>query len=190
MTGKAEALNRPLEEYRDYLQLLARLQLGTRLQSKLDSSDIVQQTLLKAHEKRDQFHGQSEAERTAWLRQILATTLADALRKFGASSRDVNLERSLESALDDSSARIEGWLADHHSSPSQQSQRKEQSLRLAEALAQLPEDQRRAVELHHLQGCSLVEVGAQMQRSKRAVAGLLYRGLDRLRQLLGSEHVG
>ena len=100
--------------------------------------------------------------------------------------RDVNLERSLE----DSSARVEEWLADNHSSPSQQSQRKEQSLRLAEALAQLLEDQRRAVELHHLQGYSLAEVGAHMQRSKRAVAGLLYRGLERLRQLLGSEHLG
>src|SRR5262249_42475987 len=157
MAEKAEAPSRPLEEYRDYLQLLARLQLGTRLQSKLDSSDIIQQTLLKAHEKRDQLQGQSEAERAAWLRQILAHTLADALRKFGAEARDINLERSLEFALEDSSARLERWLANDHSTPSQQAQRKEQSLRLAEALAQLPEDQRLAVELHHLQGCTLAE---------------------------------
>jgi RNA polymerase sigma-70 factor, ECF subfamily len=190
MIENAEAHSRPLEEYRDYLQLLARLQLGTRLRSKLDSSDIIQQTLLKAHEKRDQFQGQSEAERTAWLRQILAHTLADALRKFGAGARDVSLERSLQSALEDSSARLEGWLADDLSSPSQQAQRKEQALRLAEALVQLPEDQRLAVELHHLQGCTLAEVGARMQRGKRAVAGLLFRGLKRLRQLLGSEHLG
>jgi RNA polymerase sigma-70 factor (ECF subfamily) len=187
MAEKAEASSRPLEEYRDYLQLLARLQLGTRLHRKLDSSDIVQQTLLKAHEKREQFHGHTEAERAAWLRQILAHTLADALRQFGAGARDVNLERSLESGIEDSSARLEAWLADDRSSPSQQAQRKEQSILLAEALAQLPEDQRLAVELHHLQGCTLAEVSARMQRSKRAVAGLLFRGLKRLRQLLGSE---
>jgi RNA polymerase sigma-70 factor (ECF subfamily) len=190
MTDKAEAHSRPLEAYRDYLQLLARLQLGRRLQSKLDSSDLIQQTLLKAHEKREQFQGQSEAERAAWLRQILAHTLADALRKFGAEARDVNLERSLESALENSSARLEMWLAGDLSSPSQQVQRKEQALRLAEALAQLPEDQRLAVELHHLQGCTLAEVGVRMQRGKRAVAGLLFRGLKRLRHLLGSEDVG
>jgi RNA polymerase sigma-70 factor (ECF subfamily) len=180
MTGPAQAPLRPLESYRAYLGLLARLWLDSVLQSKLDPSDLVQQTLLQAHARRDQFRGHGEAEQAAWLRQILARQLGDATRQYAAQRRDVQLERSLE----ESSARLEAWLADQQSSPGEQAQRNELLLRLADALAQLPDDQRTAVEWHHLQGCPLEEVGRRMGRGKRAVAGLLQRGLKKLRVLL------
>ena len=83
-----------------------------------------------------------------------------------------------------SSANLAAWLAHEQPSPSEQPVRQEQILELAAALAGLPEDQRTAVELHHLEGHSLAEVGARLQRSKEAVAGLLFRGLKRLRELL------
>jgi RNA polymerase sigma-70 factor (ECF subfamily) len=184
MTNEPEATGRPLEEYRGYLRMLAQMHLDSQLQGKLDPSDLVQQTLLKAHEKGDQFRGRSDAERKAWLRRILANTLADAARRFGRGKREVDLERSLEAALDESSARLEAWLADEQSSPSRLAQRGEEMLRLAEALGRLPSDQRTAVELHHLQGHPLAEVARMMGRGKRAVAGLLFRGLKKLRESL------
>src|SRR5438045_6468944 len=190
MAHGAEAPGPPFARFRAYLRRLARSQIDPRLRGKLDPSDLVQQTLLKAHARREQFRGRTEAELASWLRQILARTLADATRRFGPGGRDVGLERSLEAALDESSSRLEAWLAVNQSSPAQAAQRNEQLARLAEALARLPADQRRAVELHHLQGLPLAAVGAQMGRGKRAVAGLRFRGARQIRATLEGEGGG
>jgi RNA polymerase sigma-70 factor (ECF subfamily) len=173
-----------LEHFRSYLHLLARLHLDARLRSKLDASDIVQQTLLQAHQARDQFRGRSDGERAAWLRQILARNLAHAGRDFGRDKRDVAREHSLEAELDASSARLEAWFVAEQSSPSQQAERNEQAVRLAEALTWLPDAQRVAVVLHYFQGCPVAEVGRRLGRSPEAVAGLLHWGLKALRVYL------
>jgi RNA polymerase sigma-70 factor (ECF subfamily) len=124
----AEAHGRLLEQFREYLRLLARLQLDPRLRGKLDPSDVVQQTLLEAYAKRDQFRGSTEGKWLAWLRQALAHKLADALRAFGQARRDVARERSLEAAVEASSRRLEVWLAANQSSPSQRTQRHERAV--------------------------------------------------------------
>lgn len=173
-----------LERFREYLHLLARVHLGQQLQGKLDASDVVQQTLLEAHRKREQFRGHTTAEMAAWLRQMLAFSLADTLRAASRAKRDVTRERSLETALEQSSARLDAWLAAEQSSPSQQAQRHEQMLHLAEALATLPEVQREALVLRHCQGLALAEISERLGRSPAAVAGLLKRGLAQLREQL------
>src|SRR5262249_31921792 len=162
-----------LEAYRDYLRLLAGVQLDPRLRGKLDPSDVVQETLARAHEKAEQFRG-TEAERAAWLRQILANQLAAAVRRHpAAGQRDAGRERSLHAAVEDSSARLEALLAADQTSPSERAVRHEELRRLAEALAGLAEDQRRAVELHHLHGLPVGEVAAALGRSESAAGGLL-----------------
>jgi RNA polymerase sigma-70 factor, ECF subfamily len=178
-----------LERYRDYLRLLARLQLSTRLQAKLDASDIVQQTLLQAHQGLGQFRGQTEAEWLAWLRAILANALAAAGRRFAAEARDANRERSLELELDQSSSRMEGLLAADQSSPSERAVRTDELLRLARAMNSLPPDQRQVVELHHLKGLPVAEVAQLMDKSRPAVVGLLFRGLKKLRELLQDQEL-
>jgi RNA polymerase sigma-70 factor, ECF subfamily len=173
-----------LERFREYLHLLARLQLDVRWQGKVDLSGVVQQTLLEAHQAWEQLRHWNEDRRAAWLRQALAHNLTDEVRRLGAARRDVGVERSLDQALEESSGRLESWLADNRSSPSERAERNEQLLALAAALARLAPDQRTAVELRHLHGCSLEEVANQMQRRKEAVAKLLFRGLKRLREYL------
>jgi RNA polymerase sigma-70 factor (ECF subfamily) len=175
-----------LERFRGYLHMLARLHLDPRLRGKLDASDIVQQSLLQAYEGLEAFHGSSDLQLAAWLRQILARVLSNALRDFRRGKRDVRLERSLEQALDASSARLEKWLAAQESSPRQQAERLEDALRLTEALGKLPDAQREALILQHWQGWSLAEIGAHLGRTPGAVGGLIKRGLKQLRVLLTS----
>jgi RNA polymerase sigma-70 factor (ECF subfamily) len=172
-----------LDRYRAYLDLLARARLPARLRQQLGASDIVQQTLLQAHRKREQFRGHSDAEFRAWLRTILARLLADAARRCG--SDHAGRAQSLERALEESSVRLERWLATDDSSPSQKVLWEERMLELAEALARLPEDQRTALELRYLEGLSVAETCSRMGRGTSSVANLLYRGLKTLRERLG-----
>jgi RNA polymerase sigma-70 factor, ECF subfamily len=175
---------RSIENYRDYLKLLVRLQIGSRLRAKMDASDIVQQAILHAHESRGQFRGETEGEWLAWLRAILANALAAALRRFDTQARDPGRERSLEGELERSSSRLESLLVADQTSPSERAVRGEELLRLARALARLPEDQRRVVELHYLRGLAVADVADEIGRTRPAAVGLLFRGLKRLRELL------
>jgi RNA polymerase sigma-70 factor, ECF subfamily len=183
MSHHAIGQDRGLERFREYLRLLAELQLDPRLRGKVDLSGVVQETLFEAHNAMGSFQG-GEANQAAWLREILANNLRDEVRKFSTEARDVAREDSLQAALDASSSRIEAWLVADQSSPSEHAMRHEELIRLTDALARLPEDQRLAVELHHFKGLALADVSGQLGRSKGAVAALLFRGLRKLRELL------
>jgi len=177
-------LERDLDRFRDYLGLLARMQVDARLKSKLDVSGVVQQTLLEACQAADQLQSMPAEEKAAWLRKALAHNLTDELRRLRTDKRDVDRERALADALEQSSLRVQSWLIAEQSSPSMQASRHEQALRLAGALAELPENQRQAVELRHLKGLSLAEIADALGVSKSAVVGLLHRGVKNLRARL------
>jgi RNA polymerase sigma-70 factor (ECF subfamily) len=149
---------------------------------RIEHEDLVQDVLLKVLVSDPNFDGRSEGERLSFLHKTCASVLTDTIRRFDRGKRKVSLEQS----LDDSSARLEEWLAAVQSSPSRRASKHEQVLRLARALSELPENQRRAVELRHLKRHSLAETAAIMAISPAAVAGLLRRGLDTLRGRLGA----
>jgi RNA polymerase sigma-70 factor (ECF subfamily) len=190
MFGEAGVLSmspptaRAVDRYRSYLYLLARAHIGARHQAKIDPSDVVQQSLLDAHQKQTQFRGKTEAEWMAWLRQILANNLADAIRRLTRAKRDMSREQSLEQEIGDSFTRVDGWFATAQPSPSQQVMMAEELIGLADALTRLPETQREAIVLHHLQGLPLADVAEKLGKTPPAVAGLLHRALKRLRTLL------
>lgn len=172
-----------LERFREYLGLLARLEVSPRLRARVDLSGIVQETLLDAH--RAPPRERTEAQTAAWLKAILLHNLADEARRRGAGKRDEARERSLDAPA----GRAIEPAADQ-SSPSRRAIREEEVTGLAEALAALPEGQRRAVEMHHLQGRPLAAIAEALGTTKPAVAGLLHRGLKALRSRLDGEEAG
>jgi RNA polymerase sigma-70 factor (ECF subfamily) len=175
-----------IERFRAYLVLLARLQVDPAIRDKVDLSGIVQQTLLEAiqEQRRPAPRVRTEGQTAAWLRSILSHNLADRLRLMTAQKRDGRKERSLDAALEQSASRLDAWLAIQESSPSQKVIRQEDTLRMIEALAALPENQRRAIELHHLEELPLAEIARRLGLTKAAVAGLLHRGLKAMRARL------
>jgi RNA polymerase sigma-70 factor (ECF subfamily) len=184
--GDLSALGRLLELYRNYLKLLARLQIDRRLQGKADPSDLVQETFLEAHRDFLQFRGTTERELMSWLRQILVSNFANLVRRYrGTLRRDVGLERQLAWEIDQSFALLDGGLMARDGSPSQLASRREQAVLLADALGRLPADYRETIILRHLEGLSFAEVAARMGRTVESVKKLWARALGRLRDLLG-----
>ena len=173
-----------LEPFRRYLEVLARIHLDPRLRGKLDPADIVQQTLLRACAALPEWRGRAPESLAAWLRQILAHTLADTVRHYHRDRRDVDLEHSLEADLDRSSSGLAGWVAAAQTSPSQAAARNEELLRLADALADLPEPLREVVILKHFRGQTLQQIADHLGKSVPAVASFLRRGLKELRHRL------
>ena len=173
-----------LERFREYLHLLAQMQIDPRLRRDHDASDIVQTVMLRAYDGLADFRGATQEELASWLRKILANTLANVLRDRLRDLRDVRREVNLEKAIDESSVHLAACAASREPSPSSALQGKEDAVRLAEALAQLPDPQREAVTLKHLESRSLLEVANLMARSPASVASLLRRGLVKLRELL------
>ncbi|MCI0458025.1 MAG: sigma-70 family RNA polymerase sigma factor [Gemmataceae bacterium] len=170
-------------EFRESLRVQAEVLLIPIpiLRGAVDPSDVVQQTLLRAYERLDQFGGHTRGEMAAWLRAILVRAIQNKIRSIHPCI-------SLDAALGGSSARLKRFLAADDSSPQERAAREEDTFRLSEAVAQLPEDQRRAVELKHLLGWKVKAIAHEMGRTEHAVAGLLRRGLDRLRELLAERH--
>lgn len=183
MSEPGPSSERPLASFRPYLRMLAAAQLPVHLRGQIDPSDVVQNTLLKAHAHFDQYRGTSDAELAAWLRRILGNAMIDALRR-------VTREPQLLQAVEQSSAHLEALLAANVSTPGEQAVRQEELERLAQALESLPEDQRTAVQLQQIQDYSVAEIARLMSRSKTAVGGLLKRGMRRLRELMqaGGDH--
>lgn len=174
-----------LERYLPLLRVLARrLSLDKRLQARFGLSDVVQETLLRAHKGLDQFHGQTENELIGWLQTILANTAND-MRDHGlAGIRDPAREQKLRAAVAESSIQLAEFLVATGPSPSEQAERHELLLRVAEAIEGLPENQRTVVIQRDMLGASRAEIAHDLGCTEKSIAGLLLRGRSQLRKSL------
>jgi RNA polymerase sigma-70 factor (ECF subfamily) len=180
--GDGEALGRLLELHRAGLHHLAERQLGGRVAVRVAASDVIQQTFLEAHRRFGQFAGREEQEWAAWLRAILEHKVAGAIRDHALlQKRTVRREQSMDQDQGSLPGLKQGLDAGH-SSPSQKAMRVEEKTRLEGALGTLPEDQREAVRLRHLEGWALENIARRLNRTPAATAGLIKRGMQALRR--------
>jgi RNA polymerase sigma-70 factor (ECF subfamily) len=186
--GSESALGQLLQSYSQYLSLLSRVQIGRRLQRKVDPADVLQDTFLDAHRQFPQFRGTTEPELAAWLRTILAGKLALLIRQYlGTKGRDVRLEQEVGAALDDSSQGFAAGVAASGSTPSMKASRREQAVLLADALAALPDAYREVIILRNLESLPFAEVARRMSRSEDSVQKLWVRALAALRGNVGGK---
>lgn len=182
--GRAEALSTLLETYRNYLRLMAAMCLDGKVKAKADPSDIVQETLLRAHENFPQFRGTTEREWIAWVRRILARNVAQLQRRFSLATRRISRERSLEESMDRSSQMLRNLALSHEPSPSHEAQQRELSVVLADALARLEPEERDLVMLRNLKELDWNEIATRTGRSADAARMLWTRALARMAPLL------
>jgi RNA polymerase sigma-70 factor, ECF subfamily len=179
--GDAEALGMLLENYRAYLTVLAQRYLDPRLQGRLDPADIVQVTFLEAQRDLAAFRGHQIEELLGWLRNILRNNVSSAHQKhLFAQKRSAG--REISNSPTDSRPALTELAPSETTSPSQRMMRDEAAVYLANCLETLPETQREALRLRYVEGYSLKQLADSMQKSEMAVAGLLKRGLQSLRE--------
>lgn len=185
--GNSEALGALLEKFQNYLLFLVRMQLNSQLSVKLDDVDIVQETFAEAYQAFPNFRGENEVSFLAWLRQILATTLAGTYRHYiGTKSRDIRLERDVHAQVDQSSVFWDHIVAET-STPSLKVSRKETEVLLLQAIAKLPEHYREVLRLRNTEGLSFPEIADKMGRSVDSIQKLWVRALAQLRDLMEPE---
>ena len=188
--GDNEALGKLLEQYRGYLLMLAHRYLSDRLRRRIDPADIVQLTYLEAKRDLPAFRGATPAEFAGWLRGMLKNNVATAVTRHVTTQK-----RSIRREVDDSPAadqgsQVGGWiqqLPGSKTSPSGVVIRSEAVVALMSALHELPETQAEAIRLRYMEGLPLSEIVERMGKSDTAVAGLLKRGLQKLRVIMKSE---
>lgn len=171
------------ERHRDYLRMLGMAQLSPGVHVKIDLSGVIQTTMLEAYQNEKLAATDVELQ-LPWLRRVFLNNLLDAVRERRAKKRDMQRERALDNAIDHSASRLEIYLQSAESSPSAKAIRHERAELLLQAISGLPDDQRTAIEYHHLQELPLEQISNQMDRPKGAVAALIYRGMKKLRALL------
>ncbi len=184
--GSAESLGTLLENYRAYLTVLAQRYLDPRLNGRLDPADVVQVTFLEAQRDLVSFRGHQIEELLGWLRHILRNNVSSAHQRHLFTQKR-SAGREVSNSPNDSSPAITDLAPSETTSPSQRLMRDEAAVYLANCLEELPETQREALRLRYVEGLSLKQLAEAMSKSEMAVAGLLKRGLQSLRERMVSD---
>lgn len=177
-----ESIEQLIVRYRPLLRRLVEQQFPVHLSSKLDGSDLVQQTCLDAVRGAAGVKARTRKQFLAWLQQLLRNNIRMANRRFLATSkRDVRREVALGDDVPRDVA-VPLALTDASRSPDENVMWFEAAKRLEESMSQLPLGVRTVLELHYIHGKTFVDIGSTVGRSADAVRMLETRALERLKK--------
>ncbi len=182
-----EQLDRLLEVCRPLLTLMARQSLGAKVRTREGDSDVVQMTVIEVCRDFGNFQGQSPHEFFAWLKQMHRHNIQNVIRYHHAEKRDLRRDTQLQTT-NESDASLSWYVSSNREiSPAVAIVNAEKEVALAKAIESLPDSQRTAITMRHIDGASLAEICGALEKTPAAVAGLLRRGLQTLRDSLASE---
>jgi RNA polymerase sigma-70 factor (ECF subfamily) len=178
--GRPDALGQLLQGYRLYLLRIAHSAVPAGLVAKASSSDVVQDTLLRALANFADFRGETLAELQCWLRTILLNEVGRLTRRYQATDkRQVDREVALPAPG------AAGDLVADQPSPSQRVSREELAGLVQEVLDRLPEHYRQILVWREWDELSFKEIGQRLNRSEDAARMLWWRAIERFNREMG-----
>jgi RNA polymerase sigma-70 factor (ECF subfamily) len=186
--GDEAARHDLLEHYRDYLRRMVAVRLDRRLAARVDPSDVVQETLIEANRRLEEYLNDRPIPFFAWLRQIAGGRLMENHRlHITSGKRSVTTEVTGFELPDESSYALAQMMLADESSPSDRLIRKEQQEQIRKTVAGLPSKDREVLVMRHLEQLSTAEIAGTLGISEGAVKARLVRAIIRVRAALGAE---
>jgi len=181
--GDEPARQELLDRYRDFLRRMVEVRLDRRLAARVDASDVVQETLVEASRRLDDYLRERPLPFFGWLRQLAGERMIDMHRRHVVSQRrSVMREHRDSEPVDASADELVRRLLAGDTSPSQHVIRKERHEQLRKALGALTDRDREIVLMRHLEHLSTAEIAGALEISESAVKSRLLRALLRMRQ--------
>lgn len=183
--GSNSSLGQLLQQYQNYLSLLADEELGPAIRAKASPSDVVQNSFLEAKRDFEQFTGNTPEEFRAWLRRLLLNNVADVIRSYqGTEKRDILREVQTENLDRRGLDAFEGGVG----TPSSIVMKNEQVESLREAIEKLPGHYQDVIRWRNYDRASFEEIGQRLERSAEAARKLWVRAVELLQQELDTSH--
>ncbi len=186
--GDQDAVNRLMERHRNSLRRLVQMRLDPKIQRRVDVSDVVQDTLLDANRRLEEYLRNPAMPFHLWLRNIARDRIIDSHRRHRASAkRSVDREQRLAipKADDRSTMELAAQLCDPERTPAAEATMRELARRFEAALETLEDNDREVVIMRHFEQLSNQEVAQALGLSQPAASMRYLRALRRLRELLG-----
>ncbi|RLS37033.1 MAG: sigma-70 family RNA polymerase sigma factor [Planctomycetota bacterium] len=188
--GDKSAMNRLMDRHRDAVRRMIQMRLDHAVARRVDASDVVQDVLMEASQRLNDYMQNPSMPFHLWLRQLAKDRIIDMHRRHRAAKRrSVDREQNLSGlgSDDQSAADLAALLKDAELTPAAAALRKEMEERFLVALDQLEENDREIVIMRHFEHLGNSEVAEALKLSAPA-AGMRYlRAIRRLRELLGGE---